>query len=417
MKRCYSCLLVSVLILSIFFSCKTIPEPGNYVFPRPIDTKSRAIEMQEKKTYGSDQFGIYASNEYDGARLNDFKIENAERAIASISPENSPINESPYFSFKIWGNEAKNIELILNYTLHGHRYIPKISYDFTTWAVMDSSLWKVTADEKQCTINLEISEEPLFISGQEVVNSNHVKMWCDSIDALPDTKMEVIGKSKLGRDLIHIEIGTYPLKGKDAIVLLSRQHPPEVSGYFAYQAFVEELLADTHLSKAFRNKYRIFTFPLVNPDGVDLGHWRHNAGGIDLNRDWAYYHQKETEIVADFLVKAVYSEANDVILGIDFHSTFHDVYYTLADTLESKIHGFKDYWLEGVNHSIIDYLPNDKPGGLGTPNTKGWFYTQFGAEGVTYEIGDETDRAFVKEKGKSAAQEMMKVLIFKKPKK
>ena len=42
----------------------------------------------------------------------------------------------------------------------------------------------------------------------------------------------------------------------------------------------------------------VIVYPLMNPDGVDEGHWRHNTGGIDLNRDWAHYNQPETRQVA-----------------------------------------------------------------------------------------------------------------------
>ena len=43
-------------------------------------------------------------------------------------------------------------------------------------------------------------------------------------------------------------------------------------------------------------KFRVLAFPLMNPDGVDLGHWRHNAGGIDLNRDWSTTTRKKLKL-------------------------------------------------------------------------------------------------------------------------
>jgi len=222
-----------------------------------------------------------------------------------------------------------------------------------------------------------------------------------------------IGKSKLDKDLYLLDICTAEKKGKDVIVILSRQHPPEVTGYVAMQTFVQEVMADVPLSRAFREKYRILVFPLLNPDGVDLGHWRHSVGGIDLNRDWAYYHQPETKTVADFIVRTEKVDKNDVILGLDFHSTWHDVYYTMADTLQSDIPGFKDYWIDGIGRSINYYTPLDKPSGLGRPVSKGWFYTQFNAEGITYEIGDETPHEFIELKGRVSAQEMMQLLIYR----
>ena len=70
-------------------------------------------------------------------------------------------------------------------------------------------------------------------------------------------------------------------KNKKIIVLLTRQHPPETTGYYAFQSFLETILDDSELSDVFLKTYRIIAFPIVNPDGVDLGHWRHNYGGIE----------------------------------------------------------------------------------------------------------------------------------------
>ena len=66
----------------------------------------------------------------------------------------------------------------------------------------------------------------------------------------------------------------------------------------------------------------------MNPDGVDLGHWRHNSGGVDLNRDWSKYHQKEIKTTVDFISKTLKASNSKLVLGLDFHSTYYDVFYT-----------------------------------------------------------------------------------------
>jgi len=47
-----------------------------------------------------------------------------------------------------------------------------------------------------------------------------------------------------------------------------------------------------------------------------------------------------------------------------------------------------------------------------SPVSKSWFHTQFGAVGITYEIGDSTPRDFIEEKGRTSALEMMKLLMY-----
>ena len=110
-----------------------------------------------------------------------------------------------------------------------------------------------------------------------------------------------------------------------------------------------------------------------------------------------------------------------VVLGLDFHSTQKDVFYTLPDEgPKSSIPWFKQAWLTGIESSIrangYEYNLNEGPSGIGQPVSKGWFYTQFNAEGVTYEVGDETPRDFIELKGRIAAREMIKVLLENKGK-
>jgi hypothetical protein len=47
------------------------------------------------------------------------------------------------------------------------------------------------------------------------------------------------------------------------------------------------------------------------------------------------------------------------------------------------------------------------------PSSQSWFFKQFMAESISYEIGDETPRNFVELKAQIAAREMMKLLILK----
>jgi len=200
---------------------------------------------------------------------------------------------------------------------------------------------------------------------------------------------------------------------KDIVVVLSRQHPPEVTGNLAMMAFLEEIISDTKLSNQFLDQYRLLVYPMLNPDGVDLGHWRHNAGGIDLNRDWAYYRQPEVKQVCEDIIAKVNETQAEVKLGLDFHSTWSDIYYIYEDTVQSSIQGFSREWIGNIFERVPEDQGRISPFAVTSPVSKNWFYSQFGAEGITYEIGDQTPRDLIKEKGQVGAQEMMKLLLNK----
>jgi hypothetical protein len=407
MKKQY---FFTIIFLFCLNSC-LFSQAKTYNFPKAVDTTTKPIEYQQKKIYHFSQQGVYADNLFDGARLNDFQYLENNLFQATFSPENFPINPSAYYAFRIWSDSLQTIRVELNYTQHSHRYPPKISKDGVNWELLDSTMIQFTQDSINAFLTLDISSDTLWIAAQEVQNSTHVRQWCEAKSKHENVLLSSIGKSKLGRNLWFLDIHDGELKDKDVIIILSRQHPPEVTGYLAMQAFIDEILADHALAKGFRKKYRVIVFPLMNPDGVDLGHWRHSAGGIDLNRDWAYYHQPENRQVANFIVKTVKENKSDVILGFDFHSTYKDVYYTNQE-IPKHIPHFKEYWLEGIHESLGEDI-NEKPSLISGPFSKNWIFTQFNALGITYEIGDSTPRDFIKEKGKVSATEMMQLLIFK----
>lgn len=151
---------------------------------------------------------------------------------------------------------------------------------------------------------------------------------------------------------------------------------------------------------------------MLNPDGVDLGHWRHSAGGVDLNRDWGYYRQPEISQIANHIFNFTKSKKSDIILGIDFHSTQEDVYYTYPGEHE-HIMNFRNYWVESIENILGEGKAYEEPDPLESPVSKGWFVVHFGADGVTYEVGDESPRAFIDLKARVSAREMMKLLILR----
>lgn len=196
-------------------------------------------------------------------------------------------------------------------------------------------------------------------------------------------------------------------------MVISRQHPPEVTGYLAMRSFVETINGESATAEKFRNEFNTYVIPLVNPDGVDNGHWRHNNGGIDLNRDWGNFNQPEVALIRDFMIKKCSDAGGKFYCGIDFHSTWEDIYYTIDEELKGNMPGLIPNMIEAISRELPNYQPNIRPRNCDDAQVSSlsYFFNEFGAESLTFELGDNTPRDFLKEKGEIAAMKLMELML------
>ena len=383
-----------------------------------VDTRNHAIipQWRGKQSFGNLTF----DNDFDGARLNGITQNNDTLYTAIIAAENYPINPSPWYAFKVTSKSPKTIWVHLTYLNAKHRYFPKISRDGKTWQVVDSTDCKLikgpevknqsfqeNALSESAYVRINVDTKTTWIAAQELMTSPIVKNWSKELLKNTFVSSEIIGKSPQNRPFECLRIGQDNSESKIMIVI-GRMHPPEVTGQFALQAFVESLCMDSELARKFRKEYTVYVVPMMNPDGVDHGHWRHNSGGIDLNRDWSDFNQPETQFVRDFLRKKLNGTQRKLYFGIDFHSTWDDIFYTNIPDKPSNMDGLIKRWFSALEQAIPDYKVNARGS---KPDSgvisKAFFNKEFNAEALVYEVGDNTSRDFTILKSKTAAEKLM----------
>jgi cytosolic carboxypeptidase protein 6 len=416
MMRKHSILALLTVTMLALFSCKSSQESWSISYDPPgATTETKELTPHNRRTIGIESQGVWVSNEFDGGRFSDFYSIGDNRFRMEIHPENAPINRSAWYAFKVWADAPKQIQIELVYEDGAHRYIPKFSSDAYTWTAADSTQYNHDRDAGTALLTLKASPEPTWVSAQELFTSIHVSAWLDSLSTVDGVTIQVIGQSKLGRPLNRMVLNQ---TGKDlapAIIVMGRQHPPEVTGSKGQRAFLETILSDHEIARKFRDRFQVIAYPLVNPDGVDNGHWRHNAGGVDLNRDWGPFNQPETSAIRDDLLSWK-SRKLQVWYALDFHSTSYDVFYTINKDIPVKIPGLTDRWLEGIVQRVSDYTIREEPSGVAPPIAKNWMYHTFDkADGVTYEIGDNTPRERIDQVVAAAALSMMERLLAEVP--
>ncbi len=353
--------------------------------------------------------GFTITDDFDGARRGDCQVMGDNRVMLHIRPEDRPpINDSPWYSFRISPNTATTAEIVLRYEDGHHRYVPKLSYDGEQWEPLDES----SVDERRrgrfATIRLPLNSESAYLSAQELKLPHHVEAWTRRIADETPASMFVLGESAEGRPIHLLESGR---ELRDVLMIVGRQHPPEVSGAFAFEAFAETVFGDGDLATRFRERFRIVAIPLMNPDGVVAGNWRHNSGGVDLNRDWGPFSQPETRLAGRLLQTM---EAGDykVRAFLDFHSTSRNVFYTQNDEFPTEPPGFTETWLENSADRITDYeFDNSRNPVSVQSNSKNFMYRRYGIPAVTYEVGDETDRIAAEHAARVFAEELMKLML------
>ncbi|HSH45456.1 MAG TPA: M14 family metallopeptidase [Longimicrobiales bacterium] len=407
--------LLPVTLLVLLGACAGGEAPSSQPLPRgagPEDltvSLSRPITDSPGQTVEFTDPAVWISTELQGGRGADVRREGDSVYVVGLRPENAPINNSPWYAFKVWSATPRTIDVQLRYRDGDHRYWPKVRRSDDPWTPLDSAAVRVAEDEMQATIRLRVGPDTLWVAGQEMLTSSFFRRWTDSLAALPGASQRQFATSPRRRPLRILEFGD-PASPRH-VVLISRQHPPEVTGTFALLGFVGELMGDTELARRFRQQFRVHVVPLVNPDGVDLGHWRHNTGGVDLNRDWVAFHQPETRAVRDEVRRLIPQPGEDLWFAADFHSTFRDVFYTLEREFETEPADFADRWLAHIEASLPHYDVNDAPSDLGTPMSRNWFYREFGAPALIYEVGDNTPRDLIREVAETAARGTMEILL------
>ena len=352
---------------------------------------------------------------FPAGALDSCSIDEAANVAITIAPEDEPpINCSAWYAFRVTPAAATDLDIALSYTACGHRYWPKISHDGVTWDYLEPSQVRVTefAGLKMARINVRSDGRPFFIAAQEIIVPSTYDAWLSGLASNPDAALSVLGKSAEARDIPLLKIADGSQTQRETVVLVGRQHPPELTGALAMFPFVEALMGEDDLARAYRSRFETIVVPLLNPDGVVRGHWRHATGGIDLNRDWGKFTQPETRLMGDLIAGIDADPARKFTLFLDFHSTQQDVVYTLSKDLPTNPEGFIDAWLADYQARLPGYDVKEEPGySAGRGVSKNWIYEQYGVPTATFEIGDETDRELIKKLGAAGARAMMKSLL------
>lgn len=359
---------------------------------------------------------VLAGN-YDGARLGKCEVVSPTEVRLLIQPEDDPpINPSPWYSFHVRASSSasanESLVVALYYETYEHRYVPKVSRDGITWSTLPESETFIGEDGSAKLI-VKPDEEGFFVSAQEILNNASYDEWVSTLVAnWHGAAALTIGYSIARRPVTAVTTNSDANKW---ILLLGRQHPPEVSGAIAMRHFVDRLAEVWRQSCsinqkecAFFRNHNLVIVPNLNSDGVSLGHWRHGLGSVDLNRDWGPFTQPETSAVIA-LVDHLVSSGKHLRVMLDFHSTHNNVLYTQTDEDLTDPPNFASSWIAtamGINPVAAGFTREPREVSE-QATSKNYFFRRFGVPSITYELADEADRWFIRDSSRAFADALI----------
>ncbi len=317
-----------------------------------------------------------------------------------VTPEHAPpINPSPWYAFRYTATGDAPVRVTLRYLGGKHRYAPKFAAD-GNWRELAAT---VSADGTSAQV--ELPPGAGVVAAQEVLGPELSAQALARWSAVSGAAVFTLGQSHDGRPIQAIRLGR--TDAPRLVVLIGRQHPPEVTGAIAMEAFVDALAARA----ASLGDVQVLAVPMLNPDGVARGHWRANRGAVDLNRDWGDFTQPETRAVKAWL-DALPSGVRPVLM-VDFHSTSRNLFYVQGDAEATPAQArFLAAWLGGKERAFAGYPftlePRNANPGSGT--TKNWFHATYAIPAYTYEVGDSADRPATRAAARALAEGMLEAL-------
>jgi hypothetical protein len=330
------------------------------------------------------------------------RIDGKRKATVLVRPEAGATNDSAWYAFRVSPRGADRIAVTLAYQDGSHRYWPKLRRGDGEWRRAEAGDIAIAKDGASARLRLDLAEAPVFVAAQPLTTIDEAIGFATSTLSAAGFDARILGQSADGRPLYAFE--RVPAGAQRLVVILARQHPPETTGAVAFEAFIERLAASDARATAFRNRYALFIAPMVNPDGFARGHWRGNAAGADVNRDWGPFKTPEAAAFAKRIGELAAGRAP--ALFADFHSTKRNVIYAAPE--KSDASGLADAAFARLQETLGEGAPEiSRSHNSARTTAKAWSLETLRVAGFTYEVADEADLDEVRATARAFAEALL----------
>ncbi len=211
----------------------------------------------------------------------------------------------------------------------GPGILPVASDDGEHWRPITEVTWDDRA--KEATLKLRPQHDVIWIAHQPPYTPGRLARLLEQVDRCDDARIEVIGKTAMGRDLHLITVTAPDVDDRDKVTvwLEARQHAWESGTSYVMEGALRFITSDDPKARALRRR-TVFVFtPMVDPDGCATGQVRFNTNGFDVNRHWDEVDLRDKRFLARmpeiwYVKKAIASRVasgRKIHLMINLHNT------------------------------------------------------------------------------------------------
>jgi murein tripeptide amidase MpaA len=154
----------------------------------------------------------------------------------------------------------------------------------------------------------------------------------------------ILGRTSLNNKIELLRFG----KGLKHIFMIARQHPGETIGSWMLEGFLKSLFSTSfkQQSNILFDKFTFHIISMVNPDGVQLGHWYTQKHGHNCNREWVKKSCPEVKMISKYMKKYEGS------LYFDFHGDegCKKHFFTTCDSTKKDKDSSWDFFRNRMKH-------------------------------------------------------------------
>jgi len=199
----------------------------------------------------------------------------------------------------------------------------EFQYSFTSLEIQQGVFFAFTfpythSDCLNFLTNLENHQDPSIYLKRDILTHSLNRL---RIDSLILTK----NNTKAPQILLNHSLNrSFLFANKRFIVLSARVHAAETPASFMLQGLINSLLrTDDPVSQILLENFVFVVVPMLNPDGIQNGHYRMDAKGRDLNRSYINYVEEPEEYPSTYALMETIKYLNgtgNLAMYLDFHA-------------------------------------------------------------------------------------------------